>query len=467
MPSLAAVHSLQPTQGPMRQRAQMALTFIHLSDIHFGQEKGSEIYVHDDVKECLITDLAELKVATGIERMGGVIVTGDVAFSGKKSEYDSAAQWLDRLTQAIGCEKTDVIVVPGNHDIDRDRITPPAKLMLHHLHEGGVHELERFLADPMATEMLYDKFNDYRTFAEGYGCPLLSDGGVAVTRQVAVAPGCDLRFVGLNSALLCTGNKTDEGKLLIGGRQHVLPRDRGCELVVLCHHPLESLQDGEVVTPYIRSRARVHVFGHVHQPSVTVDTYVDGADLLTISAGAVVPPDREDGYQYTYNFLSFDWDANTKRLKVEIVPRTWDEEATQFDADTTQFGTDRLQHSLRCPNFVGKAVAAPMPAASDCPTEATRAAVGDPLSDAAGGSAMERSSDLLRLHFFRDLSAEQRLQALVEVGLLTDSWTSVLTHTLERRLFDRALNSGLEAQLASAVAALRTVAATAERSEEG
>ena len=445
----------------------MALTYIHLSDIHFGQETGSRVYIHDDVKECLIADAAALKVAAGIEKMDGAIVTGDIAFSGKKSEYDSAARWLDRLTQAIGCEKTDVIVVPGNHDIDRDRITPPAKLMLGHLHEGGINELERFLADPKATEMLYDKFNDYRAFAEGYGCPLLSDGGVAVTRQVAIAPGRVLRFVGLNSALLCTGHKSDEGKLLIGGRQHVLPRCEGCELVVLCHHPLESLQDGELVAPYIRSRARVHVFGHVHQPSVSIDTHVEETDLLTMSAGAVVPPENEDGYQYTYNLLNFDWDASTECLKVEIVPRTWDEEATQFDADTAQFGADRLQYSLRCPNFKNQAVAAPVPAASrDRPTEATRAARGQPLSDAAGGNAMGSNSDLLRLHFFRDLSAEQRVQALVEVGLLTDDWTSDLTHTLERRLFDRALNSGLEDQLASAVGALRTAAVTAKRSEK-
>ena len=83
----------------------MPLTYVHLSDIHFGQEKGSEVYVHDDIKECLIADAATLKAAAGIERMHGVIVTGDIAFSGKKREYDSAAQWLDRLTQEIGCER--------------------------------------------------------------------------------------------------------------------------------------------------------------------------------------------------------------------------------------------------------------------------------------------------------------------------------------------------------------------------
>ena len=448
----------------------MPLTYVHLSDIHFGQEKGSEVYIHDDVKKCLIQDVTNLKVAAGIERMDGVIVTGDVAFSGKKSEYDSAAQWLDRLTLVIGCEKTDVIVVPGNHDIDRDRITPPAKLMLGHLHKGGINELECFLADPKATEMLYDKFDDYRAFAEGYGCPLLSDGGVAVTRQVTIAPGRVLRFVGLNSALLCTGYKSDEGKLLIGGRQHVLPRCEGYELVVLCHHPLESLKDRELVTRYIRSRARVHIYGHVHQPSFSIETPMEEeeADLLTMSAGAVVPPATENGYQYTYNVLRFEWDAGTEGLKVEIVPRTWNEAKTRFDADTRQFGADRLQRSLRCPNFKNQAAAASVRAASrDCPTEGRRAAPAEPLSDTAGGNAMGTTSDLLRLHFFRDLSAEQRVQALIEVGLLTDDWTSDLTHTLEWRLFDRALSSGLEDQLASAVDAFRTAAVTAERSEEG
>ena len=446
----------------------MALTYMHLSDIHFGQETGSEVYVHDDVKECLIADVAALKVAAGIERMDGVIVTGDVAFSGKKSEYDSAAQWLDRLTQVIGCEKTDVLVVPGNHDIDRDRITPLAKLMLGRIVEGGTDDLECFLADPRATELLYDKFHDYRAFAEGYGCPLASDGGVAVTRQVEIAPGRVLRFVGLNSALLCTGRDGDEGKLLIGGRQHVLPRREGHELVVLCHHPLESLQDRELVARYIRSRARVHIYGHVHQPSAAFETPIEEADLLTMSAGAVVPPDTEDGYQYTYNVLSFEWDASTEGLRVQIVPRAWNEEATRFDADTDHFGADPLQHNLRCPNFKNQVVAASVHSASrDCRTEAMQATPAEPLSDAAGGNAMGSSSDLLRLHFFRDLSAEQRVHVLIEVGLLPDDWTIGLTHTVERRLFDKALSSGLEDKLASAVGALRTAVVAVERGEEG
>ena len=446
----------------------MPLTYVHVSDIHFGQERGTEVYVHDDVKQCLIADVAEVMTAAGIERMDGVIVTGDIAFSGKKSEYDLAAQWLDRLTEVIGCEKTDVIVVPGNHDIDRDRISAGAGLMLRQIVEGGNDELERFFSDTGDRELLHAKFHDYRDFAEGYDCPLESNGGVAVNRKAAITPGRFLRFVGLNSALLCTGRDGDEGRLLIGGRQHVLPRTQGEELVVLCHHPVESLQDQEVASRYIRSRARVHIYGHVHRPSVAVETPVEGGDLLTMSAGAVVPPNADVGYQYTYNVLTFEWDARTDGLKIEIVPRSWNEHATIFDADMRQFGEDRLQCVLRCPNFKNQAVAAAVHAASgDSRIEAGQAAPEEPVGEAAGGKDMGRNSDLLRLHFFRDLSAAQRLRALIEVGVLPEDWTIELTHTIERRLMDKALGWGLLDELATAVGALRSERATAERGGEG
>lgn len=446
----------------------MPLTYVHLSDIHFGQETGTKIYVHDDVKDRLLDDLAILKVEAGIERMDGVIVTGDVAFSGKKSEYDRAAEWLDRLTDVVGCEKTDVLVVPGNHDIDRERITRLAAAMVGQVVERGSDELECFLEDPRASELLYEKFHDYRAFAEGYGCPLASDGGVAVTRQVGLAPSRALRFVGLNSALLCTGHDGDEGKLLIGGRQHVLPRREGQELVVLCHHPLRSLQDRASLARYIRSRARVHIFGHMHRPSAAIESPIQGGDLLTISSGAVVPPASEGGYQYTYDVISFEWDAGTEGLNVEIVPRTWNDGETRFDADTGQFGEARLQGTLRCPNFkAARSSTAPVRGrSSDCRTRAAQATPAKAVGDGEGGDAMGSSTELLRLKFFRDLSAAQRIRALIDVGVLPEHWAIELTHLIERRLFDKALHSGLEGRLASTVGALLTAARTAERDDE-
>src|SRR5260370_40250768 len=94
--------------------------FVHISDIHFGQEKrAGEVYINNDVKERLISDARRTLVDMGKYPADGIIVTGDVAYAGKLEQYKQAGQWLDELAEAIGCQKTSVHLVPGNHDIDR------------------------------------------------------------------------------------------------------------------------------------------------------------------------------------------------------------------------------------------------------------------------------------------------------------------------------------------------------------
>ena len=38
----------------------MSAVFVHVSDIHFGQERDDAIHIHNDVKEQLISDAAEV-----------------------------------------------------------------------------------------------------------------------------------------------------------------------------------------------------------------------------------------------------------------------------------------------------------------------------------------------------------------------------------------------------------------------
>ncbi len=412
------------------------------------------MYVHDDVKNCLIDDIAEVRASAGIRQMEGVIVTGDVAFSGKAEEYEKAGAWLDRLTGAIGCKSPDVMVVPGNHDIDRDRLSALGKVQLTEVVRGGGVALDRFLDDEKDREVLYAKFADYRKFAEAYDCGLESDGGVAIDRKVQVAPDRLLRFVGLNSALLC-GTKDGDRSLLIGGKQAVLPRRKGEELVVLCHHPLESLLDGEVAGRYIQTRARMHIFGHVHKPSLSVKSPPGNGDLLTLSAGAVVPPETEDGYSYTYNVISFEWDAGTCGLKVSVLPRGWNEEQMRFGPDGVHLGSERQEFKLRCPNFEAvEGASRAEPTCGDGAPERTTTAPQDHRGSSRGKD-MGAGADVLRLHFFRDLTAKERVKVLIAVGVLPASWTDDLTHVVETTLWERALETGRQLELGDAIARFR------------
>ena len=438
----------------------MPLSFVHLSDIHFGQDEGSELVIRNDVKQHLIEDATDLARAHANGKAHGVIVTGDIAYAGKREQYDCAAAWLDDLATAIGCQITDVQLVPGNHDIDRDAISPGCKLMLNAIASDGEAQLDAFLEDEHDREVLFGRFASYRPFAEAYNCPLDRAGGFASDRKIELAAARTLRFIGLNSALICSDDDK-KGRLLLGGRQRTLPRTPGEELVVLCHHPLSWLQDSQDARQYVRSRARVFVFGHDHNPSVSMESISDECDLLTVAAGATVPREVNDQYNYTYNFLIFDWDADGDRLQVTVIPRAWSAERTRFDADIVHFPDFPKSFLLSCPNFHDvekKRIVRPIPAnahESVCTTLVSNVPDAPP-DESSGRSTMEEAYSLTLLRFFRDLTADERISVFVRLGALTEEWHAPLTHNIERQLFDSLVDAGRLSDFSAAIEAIRS-----------
>lgn len=191
----------------------MSISFIHLSDIHFGQERTTgDLITHDDVKQYLIKDAR--KQASGLNIIG-IIVTGDIAYSGKNDEFKEAGKWLDDLSDAVGCASTDVQVVPGNHDIDRNEISTGCRLMIKEVVENGEEILDGYLDNPADCEELYRKLRSYLSFAEGYNCHLDKKGGIASNKTFRLAPDRRLRFVGMNSAIMCYGSENESDLVLV------------------------------------------------------------------------------------------------------------------------------------------------------------------------------------------------------------------------------------------------------------
>ena len=419
----------------------MSFSFLHLSDIHFGQEKGGRLVTHTDVRERLLDDVSLLMSGRVEKKLTGIIVSGDVAFGGEKSQYQTAGSWLDRLAKAAGCEITDIQVVPGNHDINRELICRSSEMMLDDIVANGESRLDYFLELEKDREVFYGRFEDYRDFAEGYNCPLDPDGGTAGEKSVAIAPGRTLRFIGLNSALCCS-KKDSKGTLLLGARQRVLPRRPGEELVVICHHPLPWLRDSKEARQYVQSRARVFISGHEHAPQVRVDKISDGCDLLDIASGATTPPVADDEFTFTYNLLEFSWDEEIDGLNVMVHPRVWSAVNTAFEPNLALFGSEVLTYRLACPNFRSAAPNAflngePISQMSADGESERHPRLEEQESSSVGEeNAMTDKFSFLLLHFFRDLTSAQRLAILIELGALPKNWTGALTHPMERRAFD-------------------------------
>lgn len=427
----------------------MAVSFIHLSDIHFGQEKGGELETHEDVKERLLVDAASQVKKLGCS-INGIIVTGDVAFAGKASEFKDAGRWLDRLAKGVGCAETAVQVVPGNHDIDRDEISGGCKLMLDSILKDGEKSFDKYLNDPADCEALYRKLSAYFDFAEGYNCFLDKSGGIASNKSFELAPGRSIRIMGLNSSLMCWAAEK-EGDLLLGARQRVLPITPGEELVILCHHPLHWFNDEKTARSYIRNRARVLMTGHEHKPSVTLDDSKPGRDLLTIASGAAIPPHATEEYGYTYNILTFDWDNDKNALKVSIIPRTWSDDEMNFVADEDLLKETGSTLVLASANFLAAGHQTEPVAREDLDEVEYPEATADRIVIIEETTVPERFA-LVLLKFFRDLSPSQRLRILVRMEALPPTWKGVMTHGMERSVVDKLVREGHVANLEAEIA---------------
>jgi len=433
--------SLHGTDIAIPYRHDMSTVFIHLSDIHFGQERGGVVVVHDDAKTRLIEDLAAMVEILPEKKAAGVIITGDIAYAGKAAEYKIAAGWLDKVAAAAKCAITDIMVVPGNHDIDRDEISSSAEWQLAEIQTKGEKALDKFLANERDRAVLYARFTAYIPFAEAYNCSMDCQGGLASKRVVELAPGRSLQFVGLNSALVCKA-KDKEGELLLGARQRVLPVQPGQELVVLCHHPLRWLQDSEDAGRFVRSRARVLISGHEHKPAVRVDAIEAGCDLMTLEAGATVPPAAEGPFTYAYNIIEFAWEPADDRLKVTVHPRAWNDEKKRFDGDAVRLDGREPVHFLGCPNFRKVPVVQPATAALAVETFKPAVVVLQIAGSTGEDAVTPADYPLVLLRFFRDLSEGQRLAVLVELGALPANWSEASSHALERQILDALVLDG-------------------------
>lgn len=433
----------------------MPAVFVHVSDIHFGQEKDDRVHIHADVKQQLIADAKEVvsDISGGVAH--GILVTGDIAQSGKWTEYEDAGKWLDELAASVGVEIHRVQMVPGNHDLDRSKLSFSGKQILDHIRAGGPKEYEGILNNPTDRAALFARFEDYGRFSFGYNCPLNNEGAFASEMEVTLAPGRTIRFIRLNSALLCHGEERDEHpELIIGARQFTIPRTYGVENIVLVHHPLNWYKDQEQVRDYIRSRARVFISGHEHDPKVSVDNVEAGSDVMMLAAGATVPYRSDDAFTFTYNIIEFDWDEEIDGLSVTMHPRAWNAQRTCFEADHERLGGKHPKFKLACPFFRNgdrpDAPAAAQPAGvlaaevSASSAEPTIEMV--PVASAEGESRPMppkiEGYETARLRFFRDLLEGERLRILVELDALSENSDERMSQGLERRLFDMLVRNG-------------------------
>ncbi len=301
-----------------------ALTWLHLSDLHFRTE-DLHAWDEDIVLRGLLDDLRRLRETKGLSP-DLILVTGDLAFSGAPAEYALARTFFDDLLAATELPKDRLFPVPGNHDVDRKRIGVTARLLAPNLKtREAVSEVQ---GDATARHEFLVRFEGYAAFLNSYFDHLAFDdaGYFYVHRLEGLAGGC-LAVLGLNSAWLAQGGDEDRGRLALGERQVVAALDAaaGAGLRVgLLHHPFEWLGrfDRTGSQALLARDCDFLLHGHRHETELTLHQTPD-ARAMVFDAGASFDTRRSAN---AYNLVRLDLEAGQGTVHL----RAWSDRGAGF-----------------------------------------------------------------------------------------------------------------------------------------
>jgi predicted phosphodiesterase len=421
------------------------LVLVHLSDIHFTGSSGTSVHDLDsEVRNEILRDAAT--VTKDIGGATGVLVTGDIAFSGQRAEYERAASWLLEFCRAIACPDESVWVVPGNHDVDRKLANSKVTKTLHESIRAKLGpaldtELREILTDENSAKALLAPLAEYNTFAGRFQCSI-SAAKPYWERDLALSCGTIIRLRGLCSALV--SNQHDaKNNIVLGQAQVNVHRVDGIEYLTLCHHPPDWLQDQDTVVSHLESKVRMQLFGHKHAQRVQ-----EINKTLRVTAGAMHPERDEGAWEPMYNVIEISR-LDDNRLGARLFQRRWHKVDHHFLAEQDS-NTNQPHHQYvwqDCPRPARReppAVEAPMVPASD-----------SAMSDAVAARTTAKDTDAMpppnheRRLTFRFLTLPFRHQIAIadSLNVLTDEDRASSDEALFRELFKRAAANGLLAKL--------------------
>ena len=278
------------------------MKILHLSDIHFGRDykkykiKGG-FEKKQEVLNNLLDTIKDLK-----EKPDFIIVTGDIAWHGKKNEFEEAANWFKKLLESTNLTSSDISFCPGNHDVNRGYVNfdfdinldAPIEKMDEYYNYNRIHYMESplenynwFCHQLGVTPYEYPYQNEYRSsYSVGY-------------RNICKKSKTQIRLFSFNTALFSALQSYPDDKNLIGQPQirelkkyNLMKSDEIFQIAIF-HHAERFLHPDEIseynlrkaTLPLLRENVDLVLCGHTETGGKPVLYHQDGGAYM-LTAGA-------------------------------------------------------------------------------------------------------------------------------------------------------------------------------------
>ncbi len=293
---------------------------LHISDLHISTSNNFD----RSVVLAPLLKRVEKDFESGL-RPEIAVVTGDIAYNGLKDEYELAKEFFDDLLVAINLPKEQFFIVPGNHDVNRDRYRKsdiPSYKTMKDLNDELENEEDR--------SDLMKGMKEYFHFIETYYPHLKSSypGLIPFVTNYIAKCGKHFGLVGLNSAWMCR-KSPDTGEIAIGEYQvkkaiEGLKQSGECDLVInIFHHPLKCLWKDDIRLCRKYLDQTILLSGHIHDAKGCCKHDVQG-QICEFHAGATYAGSEKVTNRFQY--ITVDLSTNNIRLnfrKLHYQERKW------------------------------------------------------------------------------------------------------------------------------------------------
>lgn len=267
------------------------MRLLQFSDIHFIDNNSNNQYIQ--VESDFLADIEDQSKECSFDY---ILITGDIAYSGKKEQYEKAESFISEICNKVNCSKDNVFVVPGNHDLDREinkDLKEYVRPLLEKKPEAFIKSCKNSVELRHILRALYQPFSNYYSFASKYNC--ISDFEKAVLNEKdfdsysldgsfswckEIKDGeISIRVVGVNTALISGCGTKDSKQLLLDSMWTSYKKENEYLNVFMGHHPINDIYNGETIKGDLDSRFQLQISGHRH-----IQTTSDGKSIKITSA---------------------------------------------------------------------------------------------------------------------------------------------------------------------------------------
>ncbi|NBH14440.1 hypothetical protein D3Z36_09690 [Lachnospiraceae bacterium] len=314
------------------------LRWLHLSDFHIGQDNYAQMKLFKSIHK----NMKEQKEKGFLPDM--IFITGDIANKGKKEEYTIFADEFLLPIVDIYDILPKVYIIPGNHDIDREKCDVAALS----LYDVPQKKPIFFDTDEKGWEKRQEIFERFAGFRYGFAMDDFCFPVENIFKKEAYFYNVwkkgryKVGIAGINTAWLSNSDK-DKEKLSVGKwiLQEALEKLEECDYkLVLGHHPLNWMKEEQraQASALLAKYKAIYLHGHMHKNSGGY-TIANDSGFLSIQCGAAFQAREDDIY---YNSLY--WGClNLAENMVSIMPRRWSASNDRFVLDAS----DNLSEDYR------------------------------------------------------------------------------------------------------------------------